>query len=148
MSSNYFRVALNQEVVVSVVPDMMTTSPGIVEYDPYRRQCYFPQEKHLAFFQYYTQQNCEVECLTNHTLEKCGCVAYHMPSKDFIDVEGNQNFDNKLICISGENSTPICGPGSLECTLEAQSKHRLIQDIYKATSMIHFFFRRLASKRS
>ncbi|KAJ8923402.1 hypothetical protein NQ315_001960 [Exocentrus adspersus] len=99
VNRHYFRAPLNQEVVVSIAPDMMTTSPAIVEYEPHRRQCYFPTEKHLTFFQYYTQQNCEVECLANYTLVKCGCVAYHMPR---------------------EKSTPICGPGKLECMLEAQ----------------------------
>ncbi|KAJ8927289.1 hypothetical protein NQ314_020292 [Rhamnusium bicolor] len=81
VSRHYFRAPLNQEVVVSITPDMMTTSPGLEEYDPHRRQCYFPKEKYLTFFQYYTQQNCEVECLTNYTLSRCGCVAYHMPRK-------------------------------------------------------------------
>ncbi|XP_018568328.1 pickpocket protein 28-like [Anoplophora glabripennis] len=105
VSSNYFRVPLNQEVVVSIAPDMMTTSEGLTEYEPHRRQCYFPKEKYLRFFQYYTQQNCEVECLTNYTLVKCGCVAYHMPR---------------------EKSTPICGAGNLECMLEA--KNELLQN--------------------
>ena len=78
----YFRAPLNQEVVVSIKPDMMTTSDGLRDYDPHRRQCYFPEERHLAFYQSYTQQNCEVECLTNYTQNKCGCVGYHMPRKD------------------------------------------------------------------
>ncbi|KAJ8951539.1 hypothetical protein NQ318_020412 [Aromia moschata] len=69
------------ELVMSINPDMMTTSPGLRNYDAHRRQCYFPDEKHLTFFRYYTQQNCQVECLTNYTSAKCGCVAYHMPRK-------------------------------------------------------------------
>lgn len=79
----YFRAPLNQEVVVAVKPDMMTTSDGLKAYDPHRRQCYFPKERYLAFYQSYTQQNCQVECLTNYTRNKCGCVAYHMPRKFF-----------------------------------------------------------------
>ncbi|KAF7280748.1 pickpocket protein 28-like [Rhynchophorus ferrugineus] len=97
----YFRAPLNQEVVVAVKPDMMTTSEGLKDYDPHRRQCYFPKERHLAFYQSYTQQNCEVECLTNYTLAKCECVAYHMPH---------------------EEGTPICGSGSITCMFEAQNE--------------------------
>lgn len=81
VGTQYFRAPLNQEVVVSVKPDMMTTSPNLKDYDPHRRQCFFPKERPLHFFQSYTQQNCEVECLANFTLEQCGCVAYSMPRK-------------------------------------------------------------------
>ncbi|CAG9767257.1 unnamed protein product [Ceutorhynchus assimilis] len=97
----YFRAPLNQEVVVAVKPDMMTTSDGLKSYDPHRRQCYFPIERQLAFFQSYTQQNCEVECLTNYTRTKCGCVAYHMPH---------------------EEGTAVCGAGSIVCMFEAQNE--------------------------
>ncbi|CAG9865181.1 unnamed protein product [Phyllotreta striolata] len=101
MSRQYFRVPLNQEVVVSVKPDMMTTSSGLRGYNPHRRQCYFPTERYLSFFQSYTQQNCQIECLANITLERCGCVAYHMPH---------------------ENETKICNSGSQVCMFEAQNE--------------------------
>ncbi|KAJ8970719.1 hypothetical protein NQ317_018753, partial [Molorchus minor] len=101
MSSHYYRAPLNQELVISITPDMMTTSPGLKDYDPHRRQCYFPDEKHLTYFHYYTQQNCQVECLTNYTLAKCGCVAYHMPR---------------------EESIPVCGPGSMTCISNAEAE--------------------------
>lgn len=35
----------------------------------------------LKYFKEYTQRNCELECLTDHTLKKCGCVKFSMPSK-------------------------------------------------------------------
>lgn len=81
VGSQFFRAPLNQEIVVSVKPDMMTTSTGLRSYDPHRRQCFFPSERYLSFYQSYTQQNCQIECLANYTLAKCGCVAYHMPRK-------------------------------------------------------------------
>ncbi|XP_056638388.1 pickpocket protein 28-like [Diorhabda sublineata] len=100
-TKQYFRAPLNQEIVVSVKPDMMTTSEGLRNYDPHRRQCYFPTEKYLSYFKSYTQHNCQVECLTNHTLAKCGCVAYHMPHT---------------------NDTRICGPGSQTCMFNVQTE--------------------------
>lgn len=101
VSQQYFRAPLNQEVVVAIKPDMMTTSEGLRDYSAEDRHCYFPDEKHLKYFQVYTQRNCEVECLTNHTLEKCGCVSYHMPH---------------------DQATALCGSGSTICVHNAQAE--------------------------
>ncbi|XP_023311243.1 pickpocket protein 28-like isoform X2 [Anoplophora glabripennis] len=99
--ANYLQAPLNEELLVIITPDMMTTSDAVHKYNPHKRECFFPNERHLSFFQVYTQQNCEFECLTNYTLAKCGCVAFYMPY---------------------EKSTPICGPGSMKCMLEAESE--------------------------
>jgi len=48
-------------------------------YSPQQRSCYFSDEKKLHFFKVYTRSHCYLECFTNHVLEKCGCVAFHMP---------------------------------------------------------------------
>lgn len=82
VSKHYFRVPLKQEVLVSIKPNMMTTSPGLRDYSPHRRQCYFNEERRLKYFQVYTQNNCELECLSNYTLTKCGCVKFSMPRDD------------------------------------------------------------------
>ncbi|XP_038222386.1 pickpocket protein 28-like [Zerene cesonia] len=79
LSQQYFRSPLSQEVVVAVKPKMMTTSEGLRPYDPHRRQCYFPSERYLRYFKVYTQANCEMECLTNFTFARCGCVHFGMP---------------------------------------------------------------------
>lgn len=68
VSKQYFRVPQRQEVVVSVKPNMITTSEGLADYAPERRQCYFNKERDLKFFKVYTQSNCELECLANFTL--------------------------------------------------------------------------------
>lgn len=74
VSKQYFRVPLRQEVVVSVKPNMMTTSSGLLDYEPERRQCYFDNEKNLKFFKVYTQANCELECLADYTLGKTNLI--------------------------------------------------------------------------
>ncbi|XP_039442696.1 pickpocket protein 28-like [Culex pipiens pallens] len=79
LSQRHFRVPLNQQVVVSVTPDIVTTSEDVKAYQPHRRQCYFDNERYLRFFRIYSQKNCELECLTNYTLEQCGCVKFSMP---------------------------------------------------------------------
>jgi acid-sensing ion channel, other len=81
VSKQYFRMPLNQEVLVAIKPQMMTTSEGLRHYPPNRRQCYFNNERELRFFKVYTQRNCELECLTNFTLQECGCIKFNMPSK-------------------------------------------------------------------
>lgn len=68
-----------------------------------RRQCYFQDERYLRYFKVYTQSNCELECLTNYTLHKCGCVKFYMPRN---------------------SSTPVCGLGMYNCYKSAE--HELI----------------------
>lgn len=46
---------------------------------PEERRCYFESERQLKFFKRYSKINCEVECLTNKTIEVCGCSLYWMP---------------------------------------------------------------------
>lgn len=83
VSKHYFRVPLLQEVLVSVKPNMITTSEGLRHYEPNRRQCFFNSERELRFFKVYTQRNCELECLANFTKTECGCVKFSMPSNSF-----------------------------------------------------------------
>lgn len=83
---------------MSVKPNMITTSKGLVGYAPDRRQCYFNNERSLQFFKLYTQGNCKIECIANFTLseilefsgsshelkmfihlDKCECVKVSMP---------------------------------------------------------------------
>lgn len=80
-SKHFFRVPLLQEVLVSIKPQMITTSESLRNYEPNRRQCYFSSERKLQFFKVYTQNNCELECLSNFTRNHCGCTKFSMPSK-------------------------------------------------------------------
>lgn len=100
VAKQYFRVPLSQEVVVSVKPNMITTSDGLLEYAPERRQCYFNNERSLQFFKVYTQSNCELECLANFTLARCKCVKFSMPRG---------------------NDTRICGQHEVECYDQAEN---------------------------
>ncbi|KAL3273909.1 hypothetical protein HHI36_015336 [Cryptolaemus montrouzieri] len=97
----YFRASLQQVTVVSMKPDLMTTSESLRGYDPYKRQCYFSHERNLLYYKSYTQENCNAECISNYTYIKCGCVAYHMPHM-------------KLMA--------VCGSGSIECLTEARDE--------------------------
>lgn len=84
LSKNFFHISLDKLALVSVKPQMITTSPELRNYDPNQRKCYFDGERPLQFFKLYSQNNCELECLSNHTKEACGCVKFSYPSNEFI----------------------------------------------------------------
>lgn len=67
-----------------------------------RRQCYFNGERYLRLFRMYTQHNCELECLANYTMAKCGCVKFSMPR---------------------DSATPVCGARSVTCYNTAEDDH-------------------------
>lgn len=79
VGQNYITVPFNEEIKISVKPVMMITSLDLVKYPVSTRQCYFNSDRSLKFFKYYSQSNCEFECLTNFTLLACDCVRVTMP---------------------------------------------------------------------
>ncbi|XP_068618051.1 pickpocket protein 28-like [Battus philenor] len=99
MSQLYLRLPLSHEVILAVKPKMTSTSDGLKPYHPSIRQCYLPRERYLRYFKVYTQANCEIECLTNFTYARCGCVHFGMPHGP---------------CMS------VCNAGSVACMKKAQ----------------------------
>lgn len=83
ISKYFYRIPLDHEVIVSVKPILMTTAKSLENYAPDRRQCFFEKERRLTFFKVYTQRNCELECITNNTVKRCGCASFSMPSKGY-----------------------------------------------------------------
>lgn len=101
MVNHYFKVPLNQETIVKVKPNVVTSSDQVRGYSPKRymvelnegskpllkliffdrRQCYFNGEKTLRYFKVYTQRNCELECFSAYLLKKCNCTHFSYPSK-------------------------------------------------------------------
>lgn len=89
----YFRVSPNQMTNINVKPNMITTSSTLKGYSPLRRQCYFDGERELQFYKVYTQSNCEMECIANYTLRKCGCVKFSMPRYNSTEICSLADFD-------------------------------------------------------
>lgn len=79
ISNHYFRVPLSKETFVTVNPKVTTTAESVKYLQPDVRGCYYSSERQLKFFREYTQRNCELECMSNITLSKCGCVKFSMP---------------------------------------------------------------------
>ncbi|XP_055309664.1 uncharacterized protein LOC129573300 [Sitodiplosis mosellana] len=103
VSTYYFHLPLEQEISVSVKPQIITTSVDLQRYKPHQRQCFFGSERQLRFFKVYTQRNCELECHTNFTKSECGCVKFSMPR---------------------DKNTSICGIGEdiIGCLMDAEEK--------------------------
>lgn len=78
---SFIHIPVEQDVYVSVKPTVIFTSNALRKHPPTRRSCFFQSERHLKFFKSYTQQNCELECLSNFTKAACKCVPYWMPRK-------------------------------------------------------------------
>ncbi|XP_053668274.1 pickpocket protein 28-like [Anopheles marshallii] len=79
LSKRNIRLSVSQTLTVVLKPNIMMTSPELSKYSAQKRQCYFAHEHPLRFFRHYNQDNCELECLTNYTLQRCGCVHFSMP---------------------------------------------------------------------
>ncbi|CAO1408585.1 unnamed protein product [Diamesa serratosioi] len=78
-SKQYYRIPMKKEVSLSVKPQVIKTSNNLHNHKPEIRKCYFQNEKNLKYFKIYSQSNCELECLTNYTLDLCHCVRFGMP---------------------------------------------------------------------
>ncbi|CAH1154734.1 unnamed protein product [Phaedon cochleariae] len=89
LKKNFFSVPLDTAVQAIVKPGMMTTSKEVKNYKTKDRKCYFTDERFLKYFEIYTPENCQLECLTNQTLEMCNCVNYFMPRHNTTNICGN-----------------------------------------------------------
>ncbi|XP_056643637.1 pickpocket protein 28-like [Diorhabda sublineata] len=103
---DYFILPLGSSTRVIVTPNVMSTSTTVKSYKTEDRKCYFSDERILHYFVSYTQGNCYLECFTNYTLQKCGCVHFYMPH---------------------EKDTPICGNYQRNCLQEAESELKTLE---------------------
>ncbi|XP_072945098.1 pickpocket protein 28-like [Epargyreus clarus] len=99
VSRHYINLPQSHDVMIAVKPKMIITAEGLRPYSPIRRKCYFSNERYLQYFKIYTQTNCEIECLTNFTQTKCGCVHFGLPHGP---------------------GTKVCAAGSILCMSEAR----------------------------
>ncbi|KAJ3646113.1 hypothetical protein Zmor_023717 [Zophobas morio] len=104
LKTHYFRMPSNKVVAAAMEAELVQTSEDLRKFKPKKRKCYMHDERPLKYFKMYTQSNCLLECRTNHTLKKCGCVQYFMPR---------------------DNTTRICGNRFAACVLYAE--HSLIK---------------------
>ncbi|KAM7363079.1 ripped pocket [Cochliomyia hominivorax] len=159
VSKQFVRIPMSKEVSIAVKPNMITTSAGISEYHPHRRQCFLNCERYLKYFKIYTQNNCELECLTNFTFAKCGCVKFSMPrtmdmpvcgedkihcyakaEDDLLFKEFSEGLKNTDFNYRGEtecNCLPACT--SLAYNTEISQANFDLEDMLRASGEMDFF---------
>lgn len=152
-SMTNFQAYYSEDILVSVEPKLSITSDVLRSYDPAQRECFFSSERPLRFFKTYTLWNCKMECVANFTQIQCGCVPYYLPRTYHIYYLINiiiyiliiiiDNLCSILsmvldfICaqlnfpLADDNSTKICGAGSLKCYKAALKMLLHRQDFYR-----------------
>lgn len=63
-------------IEVLITPEVILTDEALKALEFKDRSCYMEGEKQLKFYKVYTTRNCEIECLSNHSLKACGCVPF------------------------------------------------------------------------
>ncbi|XP_061397734.1 pickpocket protein 28-like [Musca vetustissima] len=104
-TGNYILVSHDEEVWLSVLPQYVTSTEDTHQFGPDKRQCYFNDERYLRYFKFYSQSNCQTECLANYTISKCGCAKFWMPKP--MDI-------------------PTCGLSQVSCYTNAETEMNLI----------------------
>lgn len=81
--SDFIQIPMSYIIHMAIKPNRIATSNRLKSYSPQQRGCFFKTERHLRYFELYSQRKCELECLANYTKIECGCVEFWMPSKTF-----------------------------------------------------------------
>jgi acid-sensing ion channel, other len=81
IAKHFYLLPFYQYTQFYLNPKVTITVPELRDFPVEKRQCYFSDERYLRFFKQYTQNNCEVECVVNQTLSRCGCLMFYMPSE-------------------------------------------------------------------
>ncbi|XP_047000159.1 pickpocket protein 28-like [Schistocerca americana] len=132
MKTQFFRIPVDRDVVVSVQPRVMMTSEALHSYSPDGRRCYFSSERSLYFFRYYSEENCMTECLANFTVQRCGCAAYYMPRKKNVPICGGARMrcikigEDDFYGSEGNLADCHCLPGCMEIKYTAEISHSQI----------------------
>lgn len=101
LSGNAILAPYGYDTTIRVKAKKTSTKSKIKSYDIKYRQCFFPGEYPLKYFNDYTMANCEYECYTNYMHYKCGCIKFFMPR--------------------GNNETRICGIKDMDCYVDAEN---------------------------
>lgn len=91
-----YEFGTSMEVIIT--PVVINTEENLRRFSPERRHCYFDDERELRFYKKYSKYKCEMECLSNYTLESCHCVPFD---------------------IIRDKYTTVCGINSIICTRNA-----------------------------
>lgn len=72
-------VSSNNYHYLKVVPKLVTTKKDLIGYTPLQRGCYYSHERELMMFKFYSESNCDAECIVNCSIKVCNCVPLYLP---------------------------------------------------------------------
>lgn len=80
LKKHFLHIPFDHDVRIFVRPNLMLTSPSLIEnYNQKQRKCIAQNEHNLHFFKKYTQRNCHLDIMAIQMSKKCGCVLFWMP---------------------------------------------------------------------
>lgn len=94
-SNLYSQISLERQKYMRLTASIHKIDDNLKEFPPDHRKCYERNERQLRFFKTYTKVNCEHECMSNYTYERCGCTTFFMPRTDDMKVCG---FEQAACC--------------------------------------------------
>lgn len=146
--TNFYHIPFDHDVRIAVRPNLMITSPSLIEhYSQAQRKCIAENEHTLLFFKKYTQKNCHLDTLANETVNKCGCVLFWMPrfndtkvctySMEFLCVKQVSNSINGMPNANiASKCLPVCNSVTYDAEIslskiEESALRTFVQDGYR-----------------
>lgn len=112
MQESGLLLAAGRETKIRIRADKIESEQQLRSMNKRSRQCLFQHEKRLLYFQYYTQRNCEMECLAALMIKYCGCISHFMPK-----IYGNSDICSiyDVSCIDKVRRRYVANDGCSEC---------------------------------
>lgn len=79
--NNYARIPMERVTSFSVIPNRIWTDLEMKSLTPENRKCYLDGEIELSYFDFYTMNNCILECEIKYIAVICGCIPFFAKSK-------------------------------------------------------------------
>ncbi|XP_064212989.1 pickpocket protein 28 isoform X2 [Tribolium castaneum] len=156
-----FLVSPGVEARYVIQPEIREATRSLRSVDVGKRQCFFQDERPLRYFRSYTKRNCRLECQSNHTLRKCGCIPYYLPKNKKVldcgkrDEKCASQAKEDMELIYGNGSSCNCLASCYEMNFETSatysklyqmSKNQRLENVtneyfVKNMAVLHFFFK-------
>lgn len=105
----YCEIGYGLEIEVLIIPEVIISDEYLQKYTKSERKCIFDHDINMRFYNFYTQKNCEMECLSAAVSKDCGCVPYYFLS---------------------DGKAPICSINNIKCVRKWEFKSLQKQENY------------------
>ena len=122
-------IEIQRDYLIFIKPEIIIASEHLKTYSPYRKKCFFSDERYLKFYKFYTQANCKLECRANYTLRNCGCVPQELPRKYPVKFPNTTSYD-----ILDNKTTKLCARSNLttyHCLTKSDGESPIVKNLNK-----------------